>query len=373
METWVVWARSIAYVGIRDIHIVTMYIMRRDGERREGSGRAFVGSPARDKSPVASEMKPITPIAVEDDRSAIPGSSRFGLFLLFWLGRHVPGVLPILKPLAVRLAVRCSASVREGVFANARRLLGTGASAKERAVFADKVVGNFYDFVADVAVSGTMTAAQLRGRVEVIEGREAYLARRKAGGGAIIVTAHMGSFEVGLAALADVEPYVHVVFKRDRMDGFETIRRTLRANLGILEAPIDDGWDTWLRLRDALARNHVVVMQGDRAMPGQKAQAVPMLGGHVMLPLGPLKLAQISGSPIIPVFSMRSPGGRYRLIAEPAILVDAEADLIDGVHPALLELGNNIQKHVSAHPDQWLMLTPAFVEDLANPSNHFVS
>jgi len=32
-------------------------------------------------------------------------------------------------------------------------------------------------------------------------------------------------------------------------------------------------------------------------MPGQKAQAVRILGGHLMLPLGPVKLAQISGEP----------------------------------------------------------------------------
>jgi lauroyl/myristoyl acyltransferase len=301
--------------------------------------------------------------ATDEDHAALPRSSRLGLRIFFWLARQMPWMLRILKPLAVQLAVVCSSSIRDGTSANARRLLGSDATAKQLAAFTSNVVGNFYDFVVDVARSSAMTAAQLRDRIETIEGREAYLAHRQAGGGAIILTAHMGSFEVGLAALAEVEPKIHVVFKRDQMDGFETIRTALRKNLGILESPIDDGWETWIGLRDALQNNHVVVMQGDRAMPGQKSQPVPMFDGHVSLPLGPLKLAQISGSPIIPVFTIRNPDGRCRLIAEAPIRVDADAELVDGVHPGLLELGAIIAKHVAAHPEQWLMLTPAFVED----------
>jgi KDO2-lipid IV(A) lauroyltransferase len=275
----------------------------------------------------------------------------------------MPWTLRILKRPAVWLAVRCSAGIRQGTSANGRRLLGPGTSAKQQAAFKSDVVSNFYDFVVDIARSGSMTTAQLLNRIDTIEGREEYLAHRKAARGAIIVTAHLGSFEVGLAALTDVEKHIHVVFKRDRVDGFEAIRRTLRKHLGIIEAPIDEGWETWVGLRDALANNHVVVMQGDRAMPGQKAQAVPMFGGHLLLPLGPVKLAQISGSPIVPVFTIRNPDGRFRLIAESPIRVDADAALIDGVHPALLQLGATIAKHLTAHPDQWLILKAAFVED----------
>jgi KDO2-lipid IV(A) lauroyltransferase len=308
------------------------------------------------------------PEATDADRGSLPPTSRFGLLILFWLARRMPWTLRILKPIAVWLAVRCSAGIRQGTSANGRRLLGPGTTAKKQAAFKSDVVGNFYDFVIDIARSRTATTAELLNRIDTIEGREEYLAHRKAGGGAIIVTAHMGSFEVGLAALTDVEKHIHVVFKRDRIDGFEKIRQTLRNKLGIIEAPIDDGWETWLGLRDALASNHVVVMQGDRAMPGQKAQAVPMFGGHILLPLGPLKLAQISGSPIVPVFTIRNPDGRCRLIAESQIRVDADAELIDGVHPALLQLGAIIAKHLAAHPDQWLILTAAFVEDQTDSS-----
>lgn len=293
----------------------------------------------------------------------MPRIARQALVILFWLARRCPRVLRRIRPIAVFLALAGSATVRRGTAANAARLLGPAASARQRRALARRVVGNFFDFVIDVAAAAASTPAALRARIESVHGREQYLLTRKAGGGAIVVTAHLGSFELGLAMLSQVERQVHVVFKRDRLNGFEDLRRWLRQNLGVHEAAIDDGWDTWLALRDALASDHVVVMQADRALPGQRAAAVPMFGAHLRLPLGPITLAQLSGSPIIPVFAIKTASGKSALYAEPAIWVDPNAPAIDGVHPAMLQLGRVIEKYLTAYPEQWLVLSPAFVED----------
>jgi KDO2-lipid IV(A) lauroyltransferase len=291
-------------------------------------------------------------------------AARWWLRQFFRLARNAPWVLAALRPLAVRLTIRCSPKVRDATAANARRILGAHLTDRQCRAFGRRVVASFYDFVADVGRCADMTAEELRARIETIEGKYRYAEhRRRDRRGAIIITAHMGSFEVGLASLLDVEQNMHVVYKRDAMDQFETIRRGLRQALGVREAAIDDGWGTWMALRDALAADHVVLMQADRAMPGQKAQPVPMLGGHVMLPLGPVRLAEITGSPIVPVFALRTGGGRCRVIAEDPIWVDRAAEPVNGVHPTLLALGKVIERYIVAHPEQWLVLDKAFVED----------
>ncbi len=297
-------------------------------------------------------------------------AARWWLRTLFRVSRNARWLVYLLKPLAVWCALHFSRKARYSTFANARRIFGPEASDAQCAALGPKVVGNFIDFVVDVARSSAMTAAQLRERIETVEGRDAYVEfRKRTRTGAIVVTAHMGSFEVGLAALADVEPHIHVVFKRDEHDGFEILRTSLRQTLDVNEAPIDDGWETWMRLRDALTANHVVVMQADRAMPGQKAQAVPMCNGHVLLPLGPVKLAQISGAPIIPVLTVRTKSGRCRLFVEAPIHVDGSDEWINGVHPALLQLAAVLEKYITAYPDQWLVLDPAFIEDAVEPAD----
>jgi len=149
------------------------------------------------------------------------------------------------------------------------------------------------------------------------------------------------------------------VFKRDP-SRFEQVRSALRRRLGILEAPVDEGWGLWVRLRDALRRDEVVMVQADRVMPGQKGLKVPFLHGHVMLPSGPVKLALASGAPIVPIFSLRGSRGRLRIrIEEPILAGPSDAS----PHPALLRLAGVLEKYVRAYPEQWLMFQNAFCED----------
>lgn len=280
------------------------------------------------------------------------------LVTLFWCARHAPWLVLILSRPTKYVTARYSRMVIDATHANARRILGEDITLDQQQDFARRVVGRFCDFVLAVGQSAGKSASQLRSRIESIEGKEAYLARRQRGGGAIIVTAHMGSFELGLAALTEVEKEIHVIFKRDAFDAFESLRRQLRETLGIHEAAIDDGWKTWMNLRDALLADHVIVLQGDRAMPGQKSEVVPFLGGHLRLPLGPLKMALASGSPIIPIFTVMSRWDRCKVFIEPAIEVDS-ADQTRALHA----MASSIEKFVKQYPDQWLVLNPAFVED----------
>ena len=296
---------------------------------------------------------------------SLPSTSRLALTFLFALARRTPRPLRLLRPLGVHLTLLGSQKVRQATRANAKRILGPTSTPAQQKQLAKQVIANFFDFVIDVATAAHATPEQLRNKIESVQGRDQYFETRKSNRGAIIVTAHLGSFEVGLAMLTQVEPHVHVVFKRDQQTGFESQRRALRQNLGVQEAPVDEGWDTWLALRDALADNQVVVMQADRALPGQRAQSVPFLHGHLRLPLGPLTLAQLSGSPLIPVFAIKLENGQSRLFAEAPIHVDPNAKPIDGIHPALHQLAKVLEKFIAQYPEQWLILEPAFVEDTA--------
>jgi KDO2-lipid IV(A) lauroyltransferase len=279
----------------------------------------------------------------------------FWLQVMFFLAQRMPWLARVARPPFVRVAIRCSRFIRASTAANARRIVGHHADMRR---FTRNVVANFYDFVCDVGQSLRLTPDELAGRIDEIVGHERYAATRAKGGGAIILTAHMGSFEVGVAALLKYEPKIHVVFKRDT-GRFEQIRQALRQRLGVIEQPVDDGLDVWMRLRDALRDNEVVAIQGDRVMPGQKGRRMPFLGGHVMLPAGPVKLSMASGAPIIPVFSVRTPEGKIKLFIEDAITAD------DGLDAAMGRVAKVIEKYVGAYPEQWLVLHPAFDEDAA--------
>lgn len=276
---------------------------------------------------------------------------------------HAPWLLSILRPAVLPLTWWVSPTLRRNLTINARRLLGDRATPALCRRVGKAVLANFYESLVAMGRTGRQSAEQWREEVVAIEGDDRYRALRADRRGAILVTAHLGAFEHGAIALRDVEPRVHIVFRRDPMPRFERLRAAQRARFGVTEAPVDEGLAIWFALRDALQRDEVVLMQGDRVMPGQPGTIVPFLSGHIRLPLGPVKLAQAAGAPIVPTFSLRQPDGRVRIVLEEPIEVNADEPSANGVPAALRQLAAVIERYVRDHPEQWLMVQPALVED----------
>jgi KDO2-lipid IV(A) lauroyltransferase len=193
-----------------------------------------------------------------------------------------------------------------------------------------------------------------------VEGEDAYRAARVSGKGAVLLTAHMGSFEVGLAALARLEDRIHVVFKRDDSGPFEALRSHLRESIGVTQAPIEDGLSMWLGLRHALNRGEVVVMQADRAMPHQAAVTVDLLHGRLRIPTGGIWLARLTGSPIIPVFVTRASSGTFVVRTFQAIDPGSRRHKPVEGDPTVTAVARAIETVVAEFPTQWLNLRPAF-------------
>lgn len=256
-------------------------------------------------------------------------------------------------------------ALRTGPRINARRILGADATPKQIKRFENGVLRQFYRFIEDVGRAKGMTPEQILAQVSDVRGEGHYYAARAHGRGAIIATAHVGSFEVGMAALTDRERRVHVVFQQDVFDAFDGIRDMLHRKLGVVDARAERGLGVWISLKEALRADEVVLIQADRVMPGQRGVAVPFMSGHIELPVGPVKLAALSGAPIIPVFAVRRPDRTIQLIIEPAIEVGPDERVIGHSQPppSLLKLARVLERLIRDHPEQWLMLHPVWVED----------
>jgi KDO2-lipid IV(A) lauroyltransferase len=290
-----------------------------------------------------------------------PGHST-ALRLFFFCATKFPRLMRLIGRPMTALAAALAPGVRRNILANLRQISGSRLPAPFRS--ARHVLLGFYDFVLDLAQLQHCGREEIGARVAEIRGKDRYLASRTSGKGAVIVTGHMGSFEAGLVALSDVEPVIHVVFKRDLFADFERLRADFRRKLGIREAAIDDGFSSLIQMRDALFRNEVVVLQADRAYPGQRFLDVPVAAGHLRLPVGPVTLARIGECPIIPIFTTRlnEPGRPGKFVVHILEPIDVGAE---GEAGAMARLGQAIESMLRQYPEQWLMLQKAFVEDQA--------
>ena len=325
---------------------------------------AHPGQAAQVDSPLRGPVDPPARTNEPGDHGALPTSTPQALAPFFWLSARAPWLVRSVGPAVTSLVPIFSRTVRESTRLNARRIFGRDLTPVEQRSFTRAVIESFYCFIADVGRSVGDDASALMTRIERVEGADAYARLRERGGGAVLVTAHMGSFEVGLAALTRAEKpgVVRVVYKRDASGTFEAMRARLRHALGVIEAPIDDGLTTWMDLRDALQRGGVVVMQADRAMPGQRSQVVPFLHGRLRVPTGAVRLARMTGCPIVPVYTVRTPSGNFAVHLHPAIEPGPGAPP-GRSDPAVAAVASSIESMVKAYPAQWLVLGAAFEED----------
>lgn len=321
----------------------------------------------------AAPGTPPTPVRMTTRRGGwldkVPASRRLTAFWMnffFFCANKAPWFVRGSEWFWIGMSHACfRRALRAGPRANARHLLGPDTSARDLRRFETEVLRQFYRFIEDVGWAKDKSPRQILDRISEVHGEENYCAARAAGRGAIIATAHVGSFEVGMAALSDREKRVHVVFQQDVFDAFDGIRDRLHRKLGVVDARAERGLNVWLSLREALRDDDVVLIQADRVMPGQRGVAVPFFDGHIELPVGPVKLAALSGAPIIPVFAVRRPDRTTRLIIEPAIEVGPGEPVIGRgqAPPSLLKFAAALERLVRAHADQWLMLHRVWLED----------
>ncbi|GAC1627726.1 MAG: acyltransferase [Nevskia sp.] len=140
------------------------------------------------------------------------------------------------------------------------------------------------------------------------------LPRLHAGGAAIVLTAHHGSFEV-LRVLGTRRRGMRFRIVMDRGHG-QIIGSALdRLNPGHAGEIIDAGAgpQLTLALHEALAQGSVVGLMADRVFGADAGLPVQFLGAEARLPSGPWKLAAVLGSPVLICFGIYRGGNRYEM------------------------------------------------------------
>ncbi|PYQ63766.1 MAG: hypothetical protein DMF53_09370 [Acidobacteria bacterium] len=188
------------------------------------------------------------------------------------------------------------------------------------------------------------------------EGLEEWRALAGGDGGFILVTAHLGAWEVGSMLPSSREGRrVHVVREPEtdpRAQRFiEGLIRSCGGELYITHFADDP--QLGVGLLDALRRGEVVALQGDRPRSGGRTVEASLFGRPFALPVGPAALARAAGAPIVPVFVLREGRLRYRCLLRPAIHVAQSGDRQRDVQEALAGFAADLEAAIRREPHQW--------------------
>ncbi len=243
------------------------------------------------------------------------------------------------------------------VRSNLSIILGLPEDAAEvRAKAWEMVVSHFAAWV-DFLRFATRPAADSARLVEGVIGYSRIVEGRLSGQGVLLLTAHLGNWEVGGLMLAQMRQPIHVVLVPDIFPGVERQRRRLHEASGVTEIRVDRSFVPTLAVLRVLSGNGMVAMQGDRDFDNTGV-AVPFFGREAYFPRGPLRVAMASGATVLPAFIVRVPDGRYRAIVEEPLAVETGEDRDAALFRNLERYVAILERYVRAYPEQWYCFYP---------------
>jgi KDO2-lipid IV(A) lauroyltransferase len=225
------------------------------------------------------------------------------------------------------------------------------ASDRERARLARRIFRNYARYLVDYGRFRWTPREGFEAVLPSLEGADNLREAFALGRGVILVTGHVGNWELGGAFFGHRGLKVNVVTLPDGDRQIDAIRQTYRGQHSIATIVLDGTPFAPIEMMAALRRGELVAMLVDR---WQGADSIPaaFLGGMLSLPRGPFALSRATGAPVLPAFVVRD-GGCYKGIAEPPFVVTD-----DNLEPYAARITTALERIIRRYPDQWYNFVP---------------
>ncbi len=251
-----------------------------------------------------------------------------------------------------------SAELRRVMGANLH--IATGESGDGLRALVLRNVQNFAKQIADYFLCNGPDAAEHAHRiVGGWSGWEHLTASRERGKGTILVTGHLGHWELGGLLLARAGVPITVVTLPEPSPELMQWREKARKALGIRTIAVGPGHDfSFVEMLRTLRGNGVLAMLVDRPYSGT-GLPVQQFGHTTEFSTAAATLAHHTGASIVPAFVMRQPDSRYHAFCEPAV-EQATGPLRETLADNVQRIADIFTALIAQHPEQWFNYAPLF-------------
>ncbi len=270
-----------------------------------------------------------------------------------WIGRLPLHRAQLLGESLGSLAFRVRGSERGRAERQIQAALGLpGAAARERI---RRMFRHFGRVAAEAAVLRRLGPAAVDDLVEADPSALSIVKDAlQPGKGAILITPHLGHFELMAAWFKRRGFHGKVVGARVAFDPYNDFLDEGRRNLGFETIFTDESPREILRV---LRGNGMIGMLPDQDIDKMEGVFVPFFGRPAYTPKGPVVLAQAAGAALIPAF-IPWVEGRYRLFVAPPIPLvssgDREADAVANTH----RWSQVFESVIAEYAEQWPWIHP---------------
>ncbi len=281
---------------------------------------------------------------------------------VFKFGYASAQIIP--RPIAQRIALgfawwslRHSEELRRVMGENLR--IATGRTGGDLQLLVRKNVRSFCQMLADYFLCAGDKAVRAKELVTAWSGLEHLEAARARGKGTILITGHVGHWELGGLLLALSGVPITVVTLPEPSEELMRWRETARRRLGIRTIAVGPGNEfAFVEMLRVLRGNGVLAMLVDRPYSGA-GMPVQQFGHQTQFSTAAATLAHHTGASIVPAFVLRQPDTRYLAAAYPPV-EQLRGDLRETLPRNIQRIADLFASIIQQYPEQWFNYVPVF-------------
>ncbi len=186
-----------------------------------------------------------------------------------------------------------------------------------------------------------------------VEGMEHYREAVKKGRGLVFIGAHFGNWELLgiLISLLFQKGYL-VARKMDNPYLHHKIEQ-IRTSAGNRVINKNDAFWEMIKL---LKKGELVGVLMDQNVDRREGVFVPFFGRPACTNKGLAMIVLKTKTPMVPIFMVRQPNGRYRIIVKPEIPLVQTGNLKNDIRQNTAHINLAIEEMIRAYPEQWLWM-----------------
>ena len=219
-----------------------------------------------------------------------------------------------------------------------------------------KIYKNFYVF-GQVLLDKVVILAGYRSKFTFdFEGEEYLQQIVKNNKGGLLISAHIGNFEMAGQLLNRISTKVNVVMLDEEHQMIKKYLSSVVQVKSINIIAVKSNMSHVFEINSAINRKEIVCMHGDRFVKSSKTVKCNFMGQPAMFPAGPLYLASKFNVPVSFVFAMKDSSKHYHFYASPVRNFIYPANLKNRDQQLKLmvqEYVKELEIIVKKYPEQW--------------------
>jgi KDO2-lipid IV(A) lauroyltransferase len=187
----------------------------------------------------------------------------------------------------------------------------------------------------------------------IIEGLENLEKARAKGKGVAMLTLHIGNGDLAVAGLGLMGLPVHLVSKVMKAKWLNDLWFGMRERVGVR---FIEPRNSSFAILKAFKRNEIVIFVNDQFTGPPIGIKARFFNHDAGTALGLATMVERSGSPVVPVYNLRLPDGRIRIVFEPEIPFEQRGDHDQSLAHMTQAYNDRLEQYVRMCPQQWMWI-----------------